>query len=163
MSLRCAVTVDDYLWFVDHALDEMIAIVEELGDEHANTSPDLPGANSPYVILTHCLGVMEYWGGRMIAGREITRDRPAEFTASGPVADLVERTRAARLQLATDIDAVAAAAPPRAEPVPGVVDLPYGRTQGGVLLHIYEELSQHLGHMELTRDIISATTTQSGG
>ncbi|MBW3605748.1 MAG: DinB family protein [Actinobacteria bacterium] len=156
MDLGCAVTIDDYLWFVDHTLDEMIAILEDLGDERANIRPDLPGANSPYVILTHCLGVMEDWGGRMIAGREITRDRPAEFTASGPVAELVDRTRAARLQLATDIVAVAAGAPPRAEPTPGVVDLPYGRTQGGVMLHIYEELSQHLGHMELTRDIIRA-------
>jgi hypothetical protein len=32
--------------------------------------------------------------------------------------------------------------------------IPVGRTQGGALFHIYEELSQHLGQMELTRDIL---------
>jgi hypothetical protein len=78
-----AVAKDDYLWFVDAALEAMITIVVTLGDDDANARPDLPGANSPYVILTHCLGVMEDWGGRMVAGRAIIRDRPAEFTASG--------------------------------------------------------------------------------
>jgi len=37
-----------------------------------------------------------------------------------------------------------------------VADLPLATTQGGVLLHIYEELSQHLGQLELTRDIVTA-------
>jgi hypothetical protein len=33
------------------------------------------------------------------------------------------------------------------------VDLPYA-TKGGVLVHILEELYQHLGQMELTRDVL---------
>jgi hypothetical protein len=32
--------------------------------------------------------------------------------------------------------------------------LPIGRTQGGALIHIYEELAQHRGQMELTRDVV---------
>ena len=74
-----SVSTSDFLWFVDHALDEMVGILRGLGDDLANRRPDLDGANSPYAILTHCLGVMEYWGGWMIAGREIERDRDAEF------------------------------------------------------------------------------------
>lgn len=148
------VPMPDVLWFVDRALDEMVAIVVDLGDDFANTRPDLPGANSPYAILTHCLGVMGYWGGRMIAGRPIVRDRPAEFTATGRVADLAERAAEARRQLDADLAAFEPLAEPANPPVAEVAELPYGRLQGAVLLHIYEELAQHLGQMELTRDIL---------
>lgn len=149
-------STSDMLWYIDHALDEMVAIVIALGDDLANARPDLPGANSPYVILTHCLGVMEYWGGRMIAGRSIVRDRAAEFVATGATAELARRAVAARDQLEADIAGMDATAPPPAAPDPDDTELPLGRTQGGVLLHIYEELSQHLGHMEITRDILRA-------
>jgi hypothetical protein len=147
---------DDFLWYVDEALDGMVAIVEELGDEGANRRPDLPGANSPYAILFHCLGVMEWWGGHVVAGRTVERDRDAEFHATGPVDDLVERARKARAQLAEDVADAEPAAPPR-RPVPsGDPDalLPLARTQGGALIHIYEELAQHRGQMELTRDVL---------
>jgi hypothetical protein len=73
------ISVDDYLFFVDEALDGMVRIVTELGDDLANRRPDVSGANSPYAVLTHCLGVMEYWAGYLVAGRRIERDRDAEF------------------------------------------------------------------------------------
>ena len=38
---------DDFLLFIDRALDGMLRIVEELGDERAHRRPALPGANSP--------------------------------------------------------------------------------------------------------------------
>ena len=46
------VSTSDYLWFVDQALDAMVAIVRELGDDRASTRPDLAGANAPYAIRT---------------------------------------------------------------------------------------------------------------
>src|SRR5271165_7350856 len=98
-----AVSAEDYLWFVDVALSAMAAIVEELGDDLANRQPPFRGGNSAYVILTHCLGVMEYWGGVTVAERPVQRDRPAEFVASGDVAGLLQRTEFARLRLREDI------------------------------------------------------------
>jgi hypothetical protein len=62
------VTAEEYLYFTDRALDGMAAIVAELGDELANRRPDLPGANTPYAVLTHCLGVAEFWAGHLVAG-----------------------------------------------------------------------------------------------
>lgn len=112
--------------------------------------PDLPGANSPFAILTHCLGVMEYWGGEIVAGRSIVRDRPSEFRATGRVADLTDQVEQARQQLRTDVAALDAFGPPRGFPPAGDAALPLARTQGGVLLHIYEELAQHRGQMEIT-------------
>ena len=65
------IDVDDFLYFLDEALEGMATVVTDLGDDLANRRLDLPGANSPYAVLFHCLGVMEYWGGAMVAGRTI--------------------------------------------------------------------------------------------
>ncbi len=165
---QLTVGLDDFLWYVDKALDSMQEVLEDLGDEQANRRPDLPGANSAFAIVTHCLGVMEFWGGASIAGRSIERDRAAEFVATGRVADLVERLAGAREQLRRDLATMDPAAPPRLVSDPKDADLPLGRNQGSVALHVYEELSQHLGHLELTRDLVRASVStaepaRSGG
>lgn len=151
------ISLDDYLTFVDDALDGMVAIVTALGDDLANRRPDVPGTNSPYALLTHCLGVMEFWGGHVVAGRRIERDRDAEFRASGPVAPLVERTERARRRLHADVATAEPSAPPRGAPF-GTADehAPLWRTQGGALIHVYEELAQHRGQMEGCRDVLLA-------
>jgi hypothetical protein len=149
------VRADDYLWFADLALSEMARIVEALGDTSANEAPPLPGANSPFAILTHCLGVLEYWGGATVAGRSIQRDREAEFRARGDVAGLLARTEAARRRLHEDVGALDPLAEPHVVRRPDD-PAPYSETQGAVLLHMVEELFQHLGQMEITRDMLQA-------
>jgi hypothetical protein len=108
-------------------------------------------------VVTHCLGVMEYWAGHVVHGRPSDRDRAAEFRATGPVADLVARVEAARRRLAQD---VLAAEPPAAPALPPADLEPefafLGRTQGAALLHVYEELAQHRGQLEVTRDLLLA-------
>ncbi|MDP9220579.1 MAG: DinB family protein [Actinomycetota bacterium] len=151
--------LEEYLWYVDFALDQMTAILVGLGDELASTRPDLPGANSPYAIVTHCCGVMEWWGGEMVAGRRVERDRAAEFVATGAVSDLLELVEAAKSRLRADVAGLDWAAPPRGVVDPADADLPLGQTKSGVLLHIYEELSQHLGQLELTRDVLRANAS----
>jgi hypothetical protein len=150
------VRADDYLWFADLALVEMARIVGGLGDELANQVPALPGANTPFAILTHCLGVMEYWGGATVAGRSIERDRAAEFTARGNVVGLLERTEAARRRLHEDVARLVALDVPM-QVVRDHDPVPYTETKGAVLLHILEELFQHLGQMEITRDMLQAS------
>jgi hypothetical protein len=150
------VSVTDYLWFVDLALGEMAGIVEQLGDDLANRRPPFRGANSPFAILAHCLGVLEYWGGATVAERPVQRDRAAEFTASGDVAGLVRRAEQARRRLREDIVGLEPAGSPanvRRDPDDPV---PYTETKGTVLLHVLEELFQHLGQMELSRDVLMA-------
>lgn len=150
------ISTDDFLFFLDAALDSMIAVVADLGDELANRKPDVPRANTPYAILRHCLGVMEYWGGHAIAGRPFERDRPAEFVSGGPVGELVAMARRQRAQLDEDLSSFSADDPPRGVLPDEDRSQPVGRTQGGVLLHVYEELSQHLGQMEISRDVLRA-------
>ena len=148
------IRIEDYLWFVDDCLNAMLGIVEELGEDLANTTPELPGANSPYAILTHCLGVVNHWGGAMVAGRDVVRDRDAEFVATGVVAEMREEVRRTRSRLGQDLQGLDPHAA-TARPVDGeLAGFPYGRTQGGVLLHVFHELAQHLGQMEITRDVL---------
>ena len=150
------ISIDDYLSFVDEALEAMVDIVTGLGDDLANRRPDLPGANSPYAVLTHCLGVMEYWAGHLVAGRPVERDRDAEFVAAGAVDELAIRAGAAQRRLRDDVAAVDPFAPLRGVPDPEDAELPLGRTQGGALFHLYEELAQHRGQMEGCRDVLLA-------
>lgn len=147
---------DDFLWFVDEALDAMVTLVRDLGDDLANRRPDLPGANSPYALLTHCLGVMAWWSGHVVAGRHVERHRASEFTATGPVGELVARAREVRDRFAADVAAsepfAAVALPPDGRDA----DLPLAKRQGAALFHVYEELAQHRGQMEVIRDVIVA-------
>jgi hypothetical protein len=97
---------------------------------------------------------MEYWGGATVAERPVERDRAAEFTASGDVAGLVRRTEQARRRLQEDMVGLSPAAAPvsvRRDPDDPV---PYTETKGAVLFHVLEELFQHVGQMELTRDAL---------
>jgi len=154
------ITADDFLYFINVALDGMVRIVEELGDERVNLRPDISGANSPYVILYHCVGCTHFWIGALIAGRQVARDRDAEFRARGTVADLVQAVRTLQKQLSEDITHVQGdqlLAYPDA-----LLSLKAGTTRQGVqhwrqgkaLMHAYEELAQHHGQMEITRDIL---------
>jgi hypothetical protein len=147
-------STEDYLWFVDDCLEAMTEIVEGLGDELANTPPALAGANSPYAILVHCLGVVGWWGGEMVAGRDVVRDRDAEFVAAGPVAGIREEVRRARDRLVADLAHLVSDAPPAKAPHGKDAGLPFGRSQAGVLMHVFHELAQHRGHMEVTRDLL---------
>ena len=84
------------------------------------------------------------------------RNRGSEFRASGDVAGLLRRTERARRRLHEDIVGLDAAAVPlgvRPDPDDPV---PYTRTKGAALVHIPEELFQHLGHMRITQDVLVA-------
>ena len=120
--------LEEYLWYVDEALDQMTAILVGLGDELACTRPNLPGANAPYAIVTHCCGVMEQWGGEMVAGRRVQRDR----VGSDP---------AGRLE---DLQAVAATG------VHDVLAGVQGPTRGQLCHDVVEHVVGHRQHEHVT-------------
>ncbi len=148
--LRGAVEV-----LVEENLAAMRAIVVELGDGRVTTVPALPGANSPFAIVFHCVEMLKFWCGSVIGGERIPRDRAAEFAATGTVAALesaiddvaarvgdwvhialTEGVRDREVSGSTRTSAVADATPE------------------WILLHVIRELSQHLGQLELSRDIL---------
>jgi hypothetical protein len=140
--------------YVDRAVEAMADIVGDLGDDLANARPGLPGANSPYAILRHCLGVMDFWAGQVVAGRTVERDRAAEFRASGPVAGLIAASQQAQRRFRAGIVTAEPQARPRgSHPTTAPEELELV-SQGHALLHVMEEAFQHLGQMEITRDLL---------
>lgn len=152
---------EDYLRFTEQALDGMLAIVEELGDDLINRRPEMADANSPYGILNHSVGVTRYWFGALLAGRPIQRDREAEFGSQGTVADLRQAVADVKRQVRDDIQHVVAnqelAYPEHLLPNHLQRGFQHWK-QGAGLMQVYKELAQHHGHMELTRDILRRTS-----
>lgn len=154
-DMSAGISRSDAQWYVDTALAKLLARADELGDLLVSERPDVEGANSVFAIVTHCCGVLEQWGGEVIAGRQISRDRVAELHAAGSVEQLVERVAAQRRRWVEDLRDYDAAARPlgpdyRDEDDPEVI------TQGFVVLHVIEELFQHLGHVDLTVDLLTS-------
>jgi len=149
----------DYAYFTDRALDGMANIVSDLGDDLANRRPTLSGANSPYALLAHCLGVVSYWAGHVVAGRPVERDRDSEFMAAGPVAPLLAQIPEVKAQLARDAEHADSGAPLRNTPPLSFKGPDRPLNQGAALQHVFEELAQHHGQMELIRDVIVAEST----
>lgn len=153
------IPLDDLLRHIDLALEGMVATITDLGDELVNVRPELPGANTAFQIVNHCCGVMENWGANELFGRPTDRDRDAELRARGTVADLVSRVRAQRDRLAQDLQRFDGTAPAlRAHEQDGFnqPERAAVATQGGVLVHVYEELAQHRGHLDITADLVTA-------
>lgn len=153
--LLCVLTTDAYLTFCDEALDAYAAIVRELGDPLVNARvPSVEGSNSAFVLVSHVVGVMGRWGRTVNRGVVVPRDRDAEFAAVGSVEEALALLESGRLRLHEDVRAAVVGDPP-ANPPPDRDDA-YA-TQGEVLVHVYEELVQHLGQLEVTRDVLLAT------
>ena len=106
------------------------------------------------MILNHCLGVMAYWGTQVVTDQDVHRDRPAEFTSSGKVSDLTARAQIAKQQLRACFSAVDLHEPARQQQDRGYGANPEFFTNGASVAHILEELAQHHGQMEITRDIL---------
>ncbi|EKA60788.1 mycothiol transferase [Janibacter hoylei] len=144
-------------WYVDTALAKLLARADELvdagGEELLCGRPDVEGANSVYALVVHCCGVMERWGGETIAGRQIRRDRAAEFNAMGTIDQLEALVAAQRRRWVDDLADYDAGAAPRG-PDGWEEGDPEPTTQGFVVLHVIEELYQHLGHVDLTVDLV---------
>ncbi|MEO4039439.1 DUF664 domain-containing protein [Micrococcaceae bacterium Sec6.3] len=137
--------------------DTIVAILSQMDDETANTALPVAGSNSPYVILTHCLGMMRRWSSTVNLGRPVPRDRAAEFRARGLLPTLLAEAARVREAFirdveATDLDAAPADLPQGPRPAYQLADC------RAVLLHVIEELAQHLGHLEITRDLLAQTT-----
>lgn len=141
--------------FINRALDGMLQIVESLGDARVNQRPACADANSPYVILAHCVGLTHHILGATLGGRPYQRDREAEFRAQGTVAEIRQAVRELQQAIQEDITHVQGDQPP-AFPWRPRNSAMQAWLQGSILLQCYTELAQHHGHMEITRDILMA-------
>jgi uncharacterized damage-inducible protein DinB len=139
--------------YVHLAVDQMLAVADRLGDAKVNERPISSQTNSVSGLIRHCCGVVELWLGHVGVGRPTARDRDAEFTTPATVAELHEMAAAALRQVDADLEALeAGTSSPHADGRRFLVD--EDQSDASLVLHVIEELFQHLGHCEIAADAL---------
>lgn len=147
------ITIDDFVMFCERTIGFFETAVGHLDDTQVNQIPALPGANSPFQLMTHALAVSEWWTAHMVCGHDSDRDRNTEFEAAGSVTDLLAAAATTRSRLRELAPELRAATELQHRPVTQQ-PLDGEWTVGAALLHAYEELAQHLGQLQITLDLI---------
>lgn len=139
--------------YLRHAFAEMLAVADRLGDDRVNQRPLGSDTNAVAAIVVHCCGVAEFWLGHVGLGRDSHRAREAEFESTATVAEL--RALVAAAMEAVDADLVALDAGTTSPHAAGRVFLTGGdESDASLVLHVIEEVFQHLGHCELAADAL---------
>lgn len=141
-------------------------VVTDLGGDGPGTlvhvSPTGVGSawpsNSAAGLVHHLCGVLTSWGGACLGGEDVVRDRATEFGYDGPVVPEVDRLA----ELVDRLPAWATDARVRgtlAHPTGTAFDVEAARRAGTltvdwVLAHILHDVAAHLGHLEVTRDVL---------
>jgi uncharacterized damage-inducible protein DinB len=136
------------------------AVIAGLPPEALDWQPTA-GANSVAVLVTHAWGSAQAWTSRA-AGREIARDRAAEFRVRGNAAVLEALLREGGARIEAALDAIEPATLGRVcfrEPNPGAADQEY--TVAHCVLHAVEHAQEHLGQSYLTRQLWEARASHS--
>ena len=145
--------------FVEHALQELLAVAERVPASAVNARPHGDATNSIASLVVHCCGVVEHWLGHVALGEPTTRDRDGEFRATATLAELQGTVAAALERARTFLGRLDGdgGTDPTSRPVL------YGgdRSDAAVVLHVIEECFQHLGHAELTADALQAAVRSS--
>ena len=139
--------------YVRRAFDELLAVAERLGDERVNERPLGPTTNAVAALIVHCCGVV-----RVLARPRGTRARQPSTSARRS-----SRARPASVSCGTWPTRPAARWRPISGPSRPVRDSPHSGdraslevddTDASLVLHVIEELFQHLGHAELAADAL---------
>jgi len=144
---------------IEGALDQLVALTRGLDAERLNWRPAAgPGAseatNSLYVVAWHALGSTEQSLLHLLCGQEGSRDREAEFRVGEQTsAAIEERWAALREGLAAALAALDAGA------VEAIYEHPRRGQESGrqLLLASAHHVAVHVGHAELTRDLLPAS------
>lgn len=139
--------------YLEHLRDlraQVLRTLDGLDTDALNWQP-LPGeTNSLFVLATHCIGAEHGWFIEVLAKEPRTRDRATEFRArAGDPAALRTRfeqtARDSERILATltaaDLEAI------RRHDYFGTITVCW------IILHVIEHYSEHLGQMQLTRQL----------
>ncbi len=148
--------IEVYSHQIRSLLERVLACLEGLSEPQLNWRPPIDGANSAFVIAVHTLGNARTWVLGIAGGRDMGRDRPAEFRAAGSYGQMAEATH----ELSREIEAALAALPPSALErwvVPSQELWGEGEVREisvrQALIEVIEHASIHLGELHVTRDL----------
>src|SRR5271166_1979089 len=80
-----------YASMLDYIGHDVLAQLRTVPEQLLNQPLTLPETNTLFALATHLVGAGEFWVLVVAGGRNIPRDRLAEFQASGSLADLTAR------------------------------------------------------------------------
>jgi uncharacterized damage-inducible protein DinB len=137
-----------FAFFLERTIRDVMAQFSDVLDADLNRHLELPECNTLFVLATHLLGSADYWVLSMAGNQPVQRDRHTEFQATGTSVELVERYERS---LAAILDVLNTLPDERLDQfAPGEEPL----TVRDGLLHTIQHCSIHLGHMQLTRQLL---------
>jgi hypothetical protein len=141
--------------YLRHAFDQLLAVAVRVGEPAVDERPHGPSTNTIAALVVHCCGVAEFWLGHVALGRPSERDRDAELRATATLEEMRALVARAVAQAEDDLVALDAGGGGDTTDLRGFL-LDGDASDGAVVLHVLEELYQHLGHAELTADALTA-------
>ena len=143
----------DLFWRkIRSTVDELVACLEALDSDSLNWRP-LDDANSLHVLATHTIYNVRHNLLNVLCGLPVTRDRDAEFAASGGSAVEIEaRCNELKDQISDAIEALPPAELDRERDHPRRVSI----TGRELLIVVARHAAEHYGQAQLTRDLINA-------
>jgi hypothetical protein len=140
--------------YLRHGFTQMLEVADRLGDERVNQRPLGPQTNAVAALIVHCCGVTEFWLGHVGLGRASERQRESEFSATATVAELHVLVQATLAQSREDLARIIDGTAPDTNRAGRVFLLDGDESDSSLVLHVIEELFQHLGHAELAADAL---------
>lgn len=138
--------------------DAVSSVLDRCDDQTVNAVPGAPGINSVFALVTHMDGVIADWGGNLVAGEAIPRDRTAEFSALGSVAQARALLERMRERLPRYVDLALAEGIANRSGISSTRADAAAATPEFVVLHLLRELAQHTGHLEVCGDLVARRT-----
>jgi uncharacterized damage-inducible protein DinB len=142
--------ITSYYKAITQQREKVLTALAGAPSEAWNWTPTSDATNSLFVLATHVIGSEHGWIFEILGQRARTRNRPAEFMAQGTSLDAL-RAEYARVadQTRQVLESLTEA------------DLETTRAREGhddvsvrwILLHVVEHSSEHLGQMELTKQL----------
>ena len=147
--------IDTVQTYVRHAMGQMVEVAERLGDDLLNERPVGDETNAVGALIVHCCELTNFWLAHVAGGQPTERNRDAEFEQVSTVAEVREMVERTLEATRGDLERIAIG-DTDADPVLRQF-LPGGdESDDSLVLHVIEELFQHLGHMEITADVLLA-------
>jgi uncharacterized damage-inducible protein DinB len=149
--------IETYSKYIRKQIADVHAALQGISNEQLNRRPDVPGANSAYVIATHVLGNARAWVLGIGCGQPLSRDRPGEFASSGTYDALGKAACALSGEIDEALGGLDPATlgdrfiPPRELWGEGK---PEEISRREAFAHVLEHASMHLGQIHLTRDLV---------
>lgn len=138
----------------DFEIDRLLRTIEGLDDKAVNWKPSAPGTNSLLVLVTHALGSAEEHVVGVAAGMTVVRNRDSEFAAKGGAAHLAARAEEVRARIHEALASIEGRLDEEREPP--FREWPRRGMVRDRLIHSISHTAEHVGHAQLTRDLLKA-------